>query len=152
MMHKTWRNTEKVPYCFSMPSNKFQGHTGRKIDYLNPISVRLQGRSQLSNPSVLPCFNRSINPWGHTRNSDTHISCYFMTIAIVYPKFWCEGFMTNLSFLVTAENWNPSDNRWWIGITTYIFPLTCFVFWGVAVVRLQVIWVTWNYLAFVFVR
>ena len=36
-------------------SIKFQGHTGWKIDYLNPIWVRLLGRSQLSNPSDLPC-------------------------------------------------------------------------------------------------
>ena len=29
---------------------------GRKIDDLNPISIRLLGRSQLSNPSDFPCF------------------------------------------------------------------------------------------------
>ena len=32
----------------------------RKIDDLNPIWIRLLGRSELSNPSDLPCF---INPW-----------------------------------------------------------------------------------------
>ena len=37
-------------------STKFQGHTGWKVDDLNPIGVRLLGRSQLSNPSDLPCF------------------------------------------------------------------------------------------------
>ena len=35
-------------------SIKFQGHTGWKIDDLNPIWERLLGRSQLSNPSDLP--------------------------------------------------------------------------------------------------
>ena len=45
-----------VPYCFVRSSIKFQGHTGCKIDDLNPIWVRLLGRSQLSNPSDLPCF------------------------------------------------------------------------------------------------
>ena len=45
-----------MPYKFSMSSIKFQGHTGWKIDDLNPIWVRLLGRPQLSNPSDLPCF------------------------------------------------------------------------------------------------
>ena len=44
-----------MPYCFLGSSIKFQGHTGWKIDDLNPIWVRLLGRSQLSNPSDLPC-------------------------------------------------------------------------------------------------
>ena len=45
-----------MPYCFSGSSIKFQCHTGCKIDDLNPIWVTLLGRSQLSNPSDLPCF------------------------------------------------------------------------------------------------
>ena len=44
-----------MPDCFSGSSIKFQGHTGWKIDDLNPIWVGLLGRSQLSNPSDLPC-------------------------------------------------------------------------------------------------
>ena len=47
---------EYVPYFFSGSSIKFQRHTGWKIEDLNPIWVRLLGRSQLSNPSDLPCF------------------------------------------------------------------------------------------------
>ena len=46
-----------MPYCFLGSSIKFQGHKGWKIDDLNPIWVRLLGRSQLSNPSDLPCFH-----------------------------------------------------------------------------------------------
>ena len=53
MMHIAWSSIEEVPYCFWRSSVKFQGH--RKIDDLNPIWVRLLGRSQLSNPSDLPC-------------------------------------------------------------------------------------------------
>ena len=45
-----------MPYCFLGSSIKCQGHTGWKIDDLNPIWVRLLGRSQLSNPSDLPCL------------------------------------------------------------------------------------------------
>ena len=55
MMQKAWSSIEEVPYCFFWSSIKFQGHTGWKIDDLNPIWVRLLGRSQLSNPSDLPC-------------------------------------------------------------------------------------------------
>ena len=31
MMHKAWGCIEEVPYCFSRPSIKFEGHTGQKI-------------------------------------------------------------------------------------------------------------------------
>ena len=55
MMHKAWYSIEEVPYYFSGSSIKFPGHTGWKIDDSNPISVRLLGRLQLSNPSDLPC-------------------------------------------------------------------------------------------------
>ena len=44
-MHKAWRSIEEVPYCFSKSSIKFHGHTGRKIDDLNPIWDYLAGRS-----------------------------------------------------------------------------------------------------------
>ena len=46
-------------------SIKFQGHTGWKIDDLNPIWVRLLGRSQLSNPSDLSCSRSSVKFQGH---------------------------------------------------------------------------------------
>ena len=55
---QTWCSKEEVPYYFSRPSIKFHGHSGWKIDALNPIWVRLLGRSQLSNPSDLPCLWR----------------------------------------------------------------------------------------------
>ena len=56
MMQKAWSSIEEVPYNFSGSSIKFQCPTGWKIDDLNPIWVRLLDRSQLSNPSDLPCF------------------------------------------------------------------------------------------------
>ena len=46
MMHKAWSSIEEVPYCFWRSSLKFQNHTGWKIYDLNPIWVRLLGRSQ----------------------------------------------------------------------------------------------------------
>ena len=55
MMHKAWCSIEEVPYCFPRSSIKFQGHTGWKIDDSDQIWARLLGRSQLLNPSDLPC-------------------------------------------------------------------------------------------------
>ena len=66
MMHKAWCNIEEVPYNFSGSSIKFWGHTGWKIDVSNPIWVRLLGRSQLSNPSDLPCSRSNVKLQGHT--------------------------------------------------------------------------------------
>ena len=38
MMHKAWSSIEKMPYCFSRSSIKFQGHTGpKKMPILNGI-------------------------------------------------------------------------------------------------------------------
>ena len=34
MMHKAWWCLEEVPYCFSMSSVKFQGHTAKKSSIL----------------------------------------------------------------------------------------------------------------------
>ena len=46
-----------MPYCFPRSSIKFQGHTGQNITDLTQIGrFRTIGRSQLSNPSDLPCF------------------------------------------------------------------------------------------------
>ena len=56
MMHKSWCSIEEMPHCFPRSFIKLQGHAGWLIDDLNPIWVRLLGRSQLSNPSDLPCF------------------------------------------------------------------------------------------------
>ena len=55
-----------MPNCFLGSSIKFQGHTGWKIDDLNPIWIRLLGRSQLSNPSDLPCSRSYVKLQGHT--------------------------------------------------------------------------------------
>ena len=34
MMHKDWSSIEEVPYCFSMLSVKFQGHSAKRISIL----------------------------------------------------------------------------------------------------------------------
>ena len=79
MLHKAWSSIEEVPYCFWRSSVKFQGHSAKKIvdfdlnyafpdwkiDDLNPIWVRLLGRSQLSHPSDLPCSRSTDKFQGH---------------------------------------------------------------------------------------
>ena len=37
IMHKAWCSKKEVPYSLSKSSIQFQGQTGRKIEYLNPI-------------------------------------------------------------------------------------------------------------------
>ena len=55
IFHKALYSIKGVSYYFSSSYIKFQGHTGWKIDDLDQIWARLLGRSQLSNPSDLPC-------------------------------------------------------------------------------------------------
>ena len=74
MMYKVTCSIEKVPYCFWRSSIKFRGHMGWQIDDVNPIWVRLLGRSQVSNPSDLRCFYRSTY---FIRNSTFKITRHF---------------------------------------------------------------------------
>ena len=62
IMYKARSSIEEVP-CFSMSSIKFQGYTGRKIDDLNPIWVRLLDRSQLSNLLICLVYSKSRHFW-----------------------------------------------------------------------------------------
>ena len=55
MMHKAWSSIEEVPYCIARSSVKFHGHAGGK-NWRFESNLRLLGRSQLSNPSDLPCW------------------------------------------------------------------------------------------------
>ena len=48
MMHKAWSSMEKVAYCFSRSSVKFQGHTGSKIADFGPNWVFLDCNSSLN--------------------------------------------------------------------------------------------------------
>ena len=89
MIHKALNRIEEVPYFFSRSSVKFQGNTGWKIDDLNPIWVRLLGRSQLSNPSDLPC-------------------CILSLISL---KFVPECPIDNNSALVQIMVWHRTDDK-----------------------------------------
>ena len=87
-MHKARCSIEEMP-CFSRSSIKFQGHTGWFIDDLNPIWVRLLGRSQLSNSSDLPCSRPSVKFQGHTGQKPilTYIG-HFRTVTPVWVHPW----------------------------------------------------------------
>ena len=56
MIHICSRSMEEVLYYFFRSSVIFEGHTGRKINDLDPIWARLLCQLQPSNPSYLPCF------------------------------------------------------------------------------------------------
>ena len=70
MMHQAWCSIEDVPYNFSTSSIKFQGHTSWKMDDLDQIWARVQGRSQLSNPSDLLCW-----PWIRQNYVKSQVFC-----------------------------------------------------------------------------
>ena len=53
MMQKAWSSIEKVPYCFSRSSVKFQGHTGQKIADFDPNRAFLDCNSSLNSPMAL---------------------------------------------------------------------------------------------------
>ena len=100
MMHKAWCSVKDVFYCFFRSSIKFQGHAGWKIDDLNPIWVRLLGRSQLSNPPDLPCCT-----W--------HNNC----IVVLCTEI-CSGLMANswtTAMRIIHRIWTKSKSRYWNG-------------------------------------
>ena len=54
MMHKAWWCIQEVPYCFRGHPSDFT--TTQAENRRFESNLRLLGRSQLSNPSDLPCF------------------------------------------------------------------------------------------------
>ena len=101
-----------------MSSIQFLVHTDWKINDLNPIWVRLLGRSQLSNHSVLPCLqiNTCYSCWlinvGHEYSyENTWYTCnllvfFFLTLSlfILYSHIWSWG-LKNLYLLVHLGIW-----------------------------------------------
>ena len=85
MMHKAWCSIEEVPYCFARSSIKFQGNTGWKIDNLNPIWVRLIGRSQLSNPWDLPCSFKKM--YLEMSSAKWHSFCLSLNVLMGWHNF-----------------------------------------------------------------
>ena len=58
MMHKAWSSIEKVPYCFSRSSVKFQGHTSLKIVEFDPNWAFPDCNSSLNSPMAMKCYTK----------------------------------------------------------------------------------------------
>ena len=80
-----------MPYCFLGSSIKYQGHTGWKIDDLNPVWVRLLGRSQLSNPSDLPCYCCNLNAIDRL----LYLNYWFMIPGVIKECKWSNAIIWN---------------------------------------------------------
>ena len=122
MMHKVWCSIEEVPCYFLGSSIKFQGHTGWKIDDLNPIWVRLLGRSQLSNPSDLPCLNIGHGKWRKVKISlfsfSAHI-CHRFAIFFQYICFrawrnWINWLYLAYSSTKVSKSKMDTNHGWWL--------------------------------------
>ena len=58
MMHKAWSSIEEVPYCFSMSSVKFQGHTAKKnVDFVSNWAFP-DCNSSLNSPIAIKCCTK----------------------------------------------------------------------------------------------
>ena len=124
MMHKAWCSIEEVPYNFSGSSIEFWGHTGWKIDVSNPIWVRLLGRSQLSNPSDLPCsnFGPILTSWNGSNlgfpgiSQRTHGGNGLQLCRLMYPDHlqnWLVYGHGLLIFLILALFWLIETGQIW---------------------------------------
>ena len=133
MLHKAWSSIEEVPYCFLGSSIKFQGHTGWKIDDLNPIWVRLLCRSQLSNPSDLPCL--CLFPTNRCQWSIKSCSAQPRICKCVLKKFWPEAPLCQMQWAnngLMLINSCPLDKI--AAVSQRIFPyaiswMKSFLFW-----------------------
>ena len=124
MMHKALCSIEQVPYCFLRSFIKFQGHTGWLIDDLNPIWIRLIGRSQLSNPSDLPCWNFGtiLSYWNGSKLGFPGISQrthggnslkFCMLMYLDHHQNWLVFGHTLLIFLILALFWLSEAGQIW---------------------------------------
>ena len=58
MMHRAWSSIVEVPYCFSRPHVKFQGHTALKIVEFDPNWAFSDSNSSLNSPMAMKCCTK----------------------------------------------------------------------------------------------
>ena len=58
MMHRAWSSIVEVPYCFSRPYVKFQGHTALKIVEFDPNWAFPDCNSSLNSPMAMKCCTK----------------------------------------------------------------------------------------------
>ena len=127
MMHRAWRNIEKVPYCSSRSSIKFQGYTGQKINDFDMNWALPNCNSSLNSPMALKWCTKLVEYkrcpivfQGHpsnfkvTRDKKSTISFLiqlFRTVAPIWihPWLWngAQGFQTVTS--VSIHRWFLND-------------------------------------------
>ena len=113
MIHKAWCSIAEVPYYFSRSYIKFQSHTGWKIDDLDQIWARLLGRSQLSNPSDLPCW-LCFSFVGHSYNGIMGL-VHFAEVFVICSVFDCCENLWLLHSIQTAQcNFNKYHTFVWV--------------------------------------
>ena len=57
-MHRAWSSIVEVPYCFSMSSIEFQGHTALKIVKFDPNWAFPHSNSSLNPPMAMKCCTK----------------------------------------------------------------------------------------------
>ena len=57
-MHRAWSSIVEVPYCFSRPHVKFQGHTALKIVEFDPNWAFPDSNSRLNSPMAMKCCTK----------------------------------------------------------------------------------------------
>ena len=87
---------------------------GRKIDDLNPIWVRLLGRSQLSNPSDLPCWN-----YCHFCQGPISLLMYVLYQYDITNRVWCQNNV--VSFLQNHQKRHPIARLWGQGMGCHLW-------------------------------
>ena len=102
MILKAWRSIEEVLYYFSRSSIKLQGQKGWKIDDLNPVWVRLLGRSQPSNPW------RWISQYGRPQWNIWYWGSKWNLHTVCWSAVGCEWGTTSVYFGITYVCFIPS--------------------------------------------
>ena len=106
---------------------KLRGHMGWKMDDSNPIWVRLQGRSQLSNPSDLPCYYLVSIKMMHSSISDIQLLYkvnHFIIASLFLNWLLNEQFYAIYSFYVPSfVQINHYLSQWWYVCCVYMHHL-----------------------------
>ena len=123
-MHKGWCSLDKVPF-FSRSSIWFLGHTDWKIMHLNPIGVRLLGRSQLSNPSDSPCCGPSM--WAFILFFWLISSPRYLHLS---PSYWVWSLSLIYDFfpfpILTTLHFAGPNSMWYFNATWFMmFFISC---------------------------
>ena len=85
MLHKAWNSKERCPIVFQGHPSNFKVTRDKTSPILTQIGrFRIIGRSQLSNPSDLPCFFKVVTPgFGQNNHFLWWLTFFFCCVSIV---------------------------------------------------------------------